>query len=77
MSKLAPDSLPHIEIARVLAGDLVGGSLLDQLRSQFGGAGREEVFLGVTLAFSVLKADLFALSVELAVLKRSCGEGGE
>jgi len=60
----------YVEFARLLEGAAVGPSLLDELTERFAAITRGDVFLGVVLAFSTLKADLLAAEVENAALRR-------
>jgi hypothetical protein len=60
----------YIEFARVLEGAETGQTLYAALLERFPAIGRGDVFLGLTLAFGALKADLLIVELENDALRR-------
>jgi hypothetical protein len=60
----------YIEFARTLEGAETGQGLYAMLLHRFPAIGRGDVFLGLTLALSALKADLLVAELENDALRR-------
>lgn len=58
------------QFASFLLQGAVGTSLYDELRATFPGISREDVFLGIAFAWSVLQADLLIAQLELREVER-------
>jgi hypothetical protein len=65
-----PDAtFPAQRFARALMSGEVSFALLHRLRAEFATIGREEVFVGCTLALSEMHASLIAADYEARVLR--------
>lgn len=62
-------TFPAQRFARALISGEVGFALLNRLRTEFATIGREEIFVGCTLALSELHASLIAADYEARVLR--------